>query len=322
MIKPKVAFCWEASCGGCEEAVLDLNEDILKVIEAVDIVFWPIALDFKYADIENMNDNEIDVSFISGAIRLNEQEETVRLLRKKSKLIIAFGSCAHLGGIPALANFWDRESILKKVYREAPSVINPEGKEPQVKTKTASGELELPEFYDTVKALNQVIDVDYYLPGCPPSPDLIMQTITAILENNLPPKGSVIGPAKTLCENCSRKDSKPDIMTLKEIKRPHEVIIDPEKCFLAQGLICLGPATRSGCGERCIKANMPCRGCFGPTDNVIDQGSKFLSALASIVDFNDEEEIKKVVDSVADMTGTFYRFTLASSLIKRKRRLK
>lgn len=320
MSNPKVAFYWGASCGGCEESIIDLNEDLLEVIDAVDIIFWPIALDFKYKDIEDLKDGEIAVSFINGAVRLGEQEEFAHLLRKKSKIVIAFGSCAHLGGIPGLANFHDKESIFKAVYKETPSVVNPDGKIPLERTETDEGELNLPKFYDTVKTLNQVIDVDYYIPGCPPPSDLVMQAVTAVLQNNLPPKGSVIGPAKSLCEDCSRRDSKPDKMAITEIKRLHEVIIDPEKCFLVQGLICLGPATRSGCGEKCIKGNMPCKGCFGPTDNVIDHGGKMLSALSSIVDTNNEEEIKKVIDSVADMAGTFYRFTLPSSLLKRKRK--
>lgn len=318
MSKPKVAFYWCASCGGCEETVIDLNEDILKVVEAVDIVFWPVALDFKYKDVEAMKDGEIAVSFINGAIRTEEQEDIANLLRKKSSLVVAFGSCAHLGGIPGLANFWDKETIFNKVYKKSPTLINPEDRVPQKKVKVDVGELELPEFFDTVKTLAQTIDVDYYLPGCPPPPDLIMQAVTAILEGKLPPKGTVLAPVKSLCEDCSRKDSKPEKMSISQIKRPHEVIMDPEKCFLDQGIICLGPATRSGCGEKCIKANMPCRGCFGPTDNVLDQGGKFLSAIASIIDTDDEEEIKNLTDSIVDVAGTFYRFSLPDSLLKRK----
>jgi len=73
--KPKVAFYWCASCGGCEETVVDLNADVLKVVDAVDIVLWPVALDFKRKDIEAMADGEIAVSFINGAVRLSEQQE-------------------------------------------------------------------------------------------------------------------------------------------------------------------------------------------------------------------------------------------------------
>jgi len=317
--KPKVAFYWCASCGGCEEAVIDLAEDILKVVEAVDIVFWPVAMDFKKKDVEAMDDGSIAVSFINGAVRLSEQEEMVKLLRKKSGLIVAFGSCSHLGGIPGLGNFWNKETIFNRAYHTTPSTDNPDRTVPLEKTEVDGKELTLPSFYDTVLTLDQVIDVDYYLPGCAPPKDLIMGAIQAILEGKLPPKGAVLSPNKSLCDDCDRNESKPEKLAIKEIKRPWEVELDPEECFLAQGIICMGPATRTGCGQRCIEANMPCRGCFGPTDQVYDQGAKFLSALASILDTNDEKEIEKLVDTIVDPAGTFYRFSLPSSILRRRR---
>jgi F420-non-reducing hydrogenase small subunit len=324
MAKPKVAFYWCASCGGCEETVVDLNENILKVADAVDIVLWPVALDFKRKDIEAMQDGEIAVSFINGAVRLEEQEEMVKLLRKKSGLVVAFGACAHLGGIPGLGNFYDRDSIFKYVYTESPTVDNPDKIFPQQKTQVKEGELTLPEFYNTVKTLDQTIDVDYYLPGCPPPPDLIMAAVTAILEGKLPEKGAVLAPNKALCDTCPRAESKPDKLAIEEVKRPWQIKMDPEKCFLAQGIFCMGPATRTGCGETCIKANQPCRGCFGPLDGVVDQGARALSMIASILGVEgeetmSEEEVKRLIDNIADPAGTVYRFGLASSLLRRKR---
>lgn len=324
MAKPKVAFYWCASCGGCEETVIDLNEDILKVADAVDIVLWPVALDFKRKDVEAMADGEIAVSFINGAVRTEEQEEMVKLLRAKSGLVVAFGSCAHLGGIPGLANFWNRETIFQRQYIEVPTMENPDGVTPKVKSTVDGFELTLPEFYDTVKTLDQTIDVDYYLPGCPPPPDLIMNAVTAILEGKLPEKGAVLAPNKAQCDTCPRKDSKPEKLSIKEIKRPWQIKIDPEKCFLDQGLICMGPATRSGCGETCIRANMPCRGCFGPVDGVIDQGAKGLSMIASILGIEEEEkmteeDVTRLIEGIADPAGTFYRFSLPASLLRRKR---
>jgi F420-non-reducing hydrogenase small subunit len=317
--KPKVAFYWCSSCGGCEESIVDLAEDILKVVEAVEIVFWPVALDFKKKDVEAMEDGSIAVSFINGAVRLSEQEEMVKLLRKKSGLIVAHGSCSHLGGIPGLGNFWNKATIFNRAYHTTPSTDNPDGTVPLEKVEVDGKELTLPSFYDTVYALDQVIDVDYYLPGCAPPRDLILNAVQAILEGKLPPKGAVLSPNKSLCEDCDRNESKPERLVISEIKRPWEVEIDPEKCFLAQGIICMGPATRTGCGERCIEANMPCRGCFGPTDQVYDQGAKFLSALASILDTDDEKEIEKIVDTIIDPAGTFYRFSLPHSILRRRR---
>lgn len=317
--KPKVAFYWCSSCGGCEESIVDLAEDILKVVEAVDIVFWPVAIDIKKKDVEAMEDGSIAVSFINGAIRLSEQEEMAKLLRKKSQLIVAHGSCSHMGGIPGLGNFWNKETIFRRAYHTTPSTDNPDGTVPLEKTVVDGKELTLPSFYDTVYSLDQVIDVDYYLPGCAPPRDLILNAVQAILEGKLPPKGSVLSPNKSLCDDCERNESKPEKLAIAEIKRPWEVEMDPEKCFLAQGVICMGPATRTGCGERCIEANMPCRGCFGPTDQVYDQGAKFLSALASILDTNDEKEIEKIVDTIIDPAGTFYRFSLPHSILRRRR---
>ena len=324
MAKPRVAFYWCASCGGCEEAVVDLNEDILQLADTVDIVFWPVALDFKQKDIEVMKDGGITVSFINGAVRLKEQEEMVRLLRQKSDLVVAFGACAHLGGIPGLGNFLDRDAIFQWVYQDAPSVINPEKIIPQAKTIEDSREFTLPEFYDTVSALDQVIPVDYYLPGCPPPPDLIMNAVNAVLTGQLPEKGAVLAPNIALCDTCPRRDSKPDKIVVKDIKRPWEIKIDPEQCFMVQGLFCYGPATRTGCGETCIRANMPCRGCFGPVDGVVDQGTKALAMFASILGVDEEgkmpdEDIRKLIDRFPDPAGTFYRFSLPTSLLKRKR---
>jgi F420-non-reducing hydrogenase small subunit len=314
--KPKVAFYWCSSCGGCEESIVDLAEDILKVVAAVDIVFWPVALDFKKKDVEAMPDKSIAVSFINGAVRLSEQEE---LLRRKSGLIVAHGTCAHMGGIPGLGNFWNKETIFRRAYLTTPSTDNRDKVVPLEKSVVDGKELTLPAFYDTVHSLNQVIDVDYFLPGCAPPRDLILNAVTAILEGKLPPKGAVLSPNKSLCDDCERNETKPEKMTIKEIKRPWEGLLDPKTCFLAQGVICMGPATRTGCGERCIEANMPCRGCFGPTDQVFDQGAKFLSAFSSIIETSDTAEIEKIVDTIVDPAGTFYRFSLPTSMLRRRR---
>ena len=323
MGKPKVAMYWCASCGGCEEAVVDLAEDLLTVTDAVDIVFWPVAMDFKKSDVEGYDDNYIDACFINGAIRTDEQKEMVELLRRKSKLVFAFGSCAHIGGIPGLANFSNGEDILNKIYTKMVSTVNPNKSIPKPETKVKEGVLKIPAFHDSVKTLDQTIDVDYYIPGCAPPPDIIMDGINAILKGQLPEKGAVLAPDKSLCDSCHLNDSKPDKLTIKDIKRPHEVEHDPDTCFLAEGILCMGPATRSGCGERCINANMPCRGCFGPTPKVRDQGAKVLTAIASIVGIDDEEiaeeeEVEKILDKIVDPGGLFYMYSLPASILRKR----
>jgi F420-non-reducing hydrogenase small subunit len=299
--------------------VVDLNEDILKVVDAVDIVLWPVALDYKRAHIEAMADGEIAVSFINGAVRLSEQEEWVELLRAKSGLVVAFGSCAHLGGIPGLGNVTDKEEIFERKYLSVPTVENPGGVFPQESSTVYGYTLELPRFYDTVKTLGQTIDVDYYLPGCPPPSSLVWDAVIAILEGRLPDKGAVLAPNKALCDTCQRNETKPDKFTVQGFKRVATSTPDPEECFLTQGYLCMGPATRAGCGERCINGNMPCRGCFGPPDGVLDQGAKFLSAVASVVDCSEQAKIEASMDAIVDPLGTFYRFSLPSSLLGRTR---
>lgn len=318
MGKPKVAFYWCASCGGCEETVVDLAEDILKVVEAVDIALWPVALDYKLKDVQAWKPGEVAVAFINGAIRLSEQEEWVKLLREKCSLIVAFGSCAHLGGVPGLANATNKSEIIANKYHRSPTIDNPDGIIPQEQVQTNGYELDLPEFWENAKTLDQVIDVDYYLPGCPPPTNLVAEAVNAILEGKLPPKGSVLAPEKALCESCDRNDSKPDDMTVPAFKRVSTNTPDPEKCFLADGFLCLGPATRSGCGEPCIKGNMPCRGCFGPTPDALDPGLKMLGAVASRGEGETEEAAKAWADSLVDPLGTFYRFSLPSSMLKRR----
>jgi F420-non-reducing hydrogenase small subunit len=318
-MKPKVAFYWCAACGGCEEAVVDLAEGILDVVAAVDIVLWPVALDFKKTDVEAMEDGSIAAAFINGAIRTSEQEEWAHLLRRKAQVVIAVGACAQMGGIPGLANFSNRAGVFQTVYQDSPSTVNAEGVIPETTHKENGFTVTLPRFFDTVKALHQVIDVDYFIPGCPPTPQLLADAVTALLAGKLPEKGAVLAPDQALCMDCPRKDTKPEKLAISEFKRPHEILIDQEKCLLAQGLLCLGPATRSGCGSRCIEGNMCCTGCFGPTSRVRDYGGKALSAIASAADSNDEDQIIRILAKIPDPAGTFYRYSLPVSELQRKR---
>jgi len=297
-------------------AVLDINERILDVAQIADIVLWPVAMDFKYHHIEALDDNSIDVCLWNGSVRNSEQEHVAKLLRAKSKVMVAFGSCAVSGGIPALANFINRDLAFERAYVEAPTNDNPNRVFPQTSTQVKEGTLELPEFWDTVLALGQVVPVEYYLPGCPPPVKLINQVVDALASGNLPPPGSVIASEKTLCDECPRVKKEKNI---NKVYRVHEIIPDPEKCLLEQGLICMGPATRGGCGASCILVNMPCRGCFGPPAGVYDQGAKMLSALASIYDAKNEGEIARMLGEVVDPAGTFYRFGMSTSMLVRKR---
>jgi len=317
--KQKVAILWLGSCGGCDETIVDINELILGVVNSVELVLWPVALDFKYHHIEKMADGEIALGIINGHVRNSEQAELAHLMRKKSQVILAFGACACFGGTPGLANLRSKEDIFNWVYREAPTVINPKGVYPQTKCNIDGKELTLPNMLESVYSLDQVIDVDYYLPGCPPPPYLVLKAFTAFLENTLPAKGSSLASHKALCDTCPLNASKPDKIALTEIKRIHEVEADPTKCFLSQGILCMGPATRSGCGETCININIPCRGCFGPIEMVEDSGAKYLSGLASMIDVDDEADLQNISTQVRDAMGYLYRFSLPISIMERKK---
>jgi len=328
MAKIRIAQYWGAGCGGCDVALLDIDEKILGVAEIADIAFWPIAVDTKLKDVEAMPDGYITATLYNGAVRNSENEYVAKLLRKKSAIIVSFGSCACYGGVPGLANLTTAKEVLEYVYTKTPSSDQRNSKDPvfpQHETHTKYGDLELPVLYDTVKTLDQVIDVDYYMPGCPPTTNLINQFL-GIVENYvkngvpLPPKGAMIASNKTLCDECTRKK------TVKQVDAIHgafEVDIDSQKCMLEQGVICLGPATRAGCGAKCLEGNQPCRGCMGPTDHVQDQGGSMLSALASIYKVQDkesqmsEEDILKIMTQVKDPMGTFYCYTMPKSIIKR-----
>jgi F420-non-reducing hydrogenase small subunit len=264
-----------------------------------------------------MKDGELTVSFINGAIRTSEQLEMAHLLRRKSYIVIAFGSCSHLGGIPGLANLYEPPAIFKSVYYEAPSNHNPDRVTPRTEFRASEGALTLPLFHDTVKTLDQVVAVDYYLPGCPPPVNLIQEALGAILQGALPAKGAVLAPDKALCDECKRRDSKPDKLMIPQFKRPHEFVAEQDKCLLAQGLLCMGPATRAGCRAACVDGNMPCTGCLGPTSRILDQGGKALSAVASIVDAVEEPQIDAILNGLVDPAGAFYRYSLPASLLHR-----
>lgn len=322
--KLKLAIARGATCSGCDVEIVDINEKLLDVIAIADIVYAAVIMDTKLKDVEGWDDDSIDITFHHGAIRDSENEHIARLFRKKSKILISFGSCSCYGGIPGLANVTNKDAIFSEAFKETPSTVNPDFTVPLPEWRDEAGhELTLPRFYDEVFALDDVVPVDYYLPGCPPLVSQINQAIDAIAGGQLPPKGAVLASEKTLCDECPRE--KPEKINIERIYRPHEVEIDPEKCFLEQGIICLGPATRAGCEAKCVQANMPCRGCLGATAAAIDQGGSMLSAITSIFGITNketqlsEDDIEKLVEQIRDPLGTFYRFSMPKSLLRKVR---
>jgi F420-non-reducing hydrogenase small subunit len=223
-----------------------------------------------------------------------------------------------MGGIPGLANLYTKEEIFKRVYEESESTQNPDRVRPQPEYEVKEGTLTLPAMYNDVRSLQQVIDVDYFIPGCPPQTERFVEVLTLIISGApLPPKGSVVGALeKSLCESCMREKTENKKIS-GSFKRQWEIEDDHKTCLLEQGVLCMGPATRGGCGARCISANKPCGGCYGPTIECEDPGAAMISAIASMIDADDPEAIEKVVETVTDPAGTFYRFSIPNSTLRR-----
>lgn len=320
--KPKFAMYWAASCGGCEIAVLNTHEKILDVDANFEIVFWPVAMDAKYKDVEAMEDGSILLTLFNGGIRNDENEHIARLLRKKSKILVAFGPCACEGCIPGLANLSPVGEIVQTAFHTI-TTDNPNEIYPRTSYDVPEGELRIPKLAPILLPLDRVVDVDYYMPGCPPEShqiaaviDLVIQVIHG--EAQLPPKGTVIGAGNsTVCDECPRARN---VKTIRAFRRIQDIApVDPALCILEQGVPCNGPATRSGCNALCPQAGAQCIGCYGPAEGVMDYGARLISAFASVIEANTPEEIEAILDGIPDPTGQAYRFNLAGSLLKAAR---
>ena len=241
------------------------------------------------------------------------------MLRDKSQILVAFGACACEGGIPGLGNLSSKQAILDTVFSTV-STDNPKDLRPQSNYKMSEGEIHIPAMFETVRALDQVVPVDYYMPGCPPESEQIAAVVGLILqalkgEAQLPPPGSVIGATNsTVCDECKRTRNEKSITG---IARMATFQPRPDQCLLEQGILCSGIATRGGCDARCPTANMPCVGCYGPAPEVVDQGARMMSAVASVIASKDPQEIDQMMDGIVDPVGTFYRFSLPHSLMRR-----
>ena len=278
----KVAEEWLNICGGCEVAILDLGEKLLEVLPSLEFVHMPVLMDHKYfgqtGELDELEIPEADVGMISGGIRNEKEKHVAEEMRKKCGTLIALGSCACFGGIPALANMYNLEELYDKVYRDSKT------------TESADTPSDgLPALTDRVYALSEVVDVDLQIPGCPMNPVIILEALSALLEGK-----PFELPERSVCDDCpTKREEKSDV----GLKRPlQDAEFVPEeyssmRCLNEQGVLCLGPVTRSGCGKqfsgeeivpRCIKGFMPCRGCFGPIREGANPLIDMMTALSSI----------------------------------------
>ncbi len=283
--KIKVAYAILTSCTGCKISFLDMHEKILGVLDKIDLVYSQMVMDYREVP------DDVDLIFIEGSVSTDEDLEQALELRKKAKYVVSTGACACFGGIPGMRNFYSVDEILEETYPVGDG------------ESTFKGPNEL---MPKVRSLPSVIKTDFNLPGCPPIPE----NFIAVIEN-YPNFDQIELPTKTLCAECSLKKVKllspiREFTSLK-INNPYELDEeDDDLCFLERGVLCMGVATRSGCGGRCVSVNVPCRGCFGPPpqEGSEDQGAGVISAISSILPTGR-------LLTKEDMLGLVYRFSLS-----------
>jgi len=291
----RVAEEWLATCGGCEVTVLDIGEPLLDLLPSLQFVHMPVIMDHKYYGQkggEEFHIPEAEVGIISGGIRNEENRKVAEEMRKRVNTLVAIGSCANFGGIPALGNMFTIQQIFDRVYRNTKSTDAAD-------TPAA----EIPPLTDRVYAVSEVVKVDVGLPGCPTTPEMVAEALTALLQGQ-----AFSIPERSVCDECPTKREKKAVGSIKRPLEPVEFAqgqaIDTVRCFMEQGYLCLGPVTRAGCGgsektPRCVKAHMTCRGCFGPIRAGANPMVDMMSALSSV-------GLKP--QDIADRMATFNRF--------------
>lgn len=319
--KIKTGFLLLGGCAGCEMSVVDLSEKLLDALDHVEVAFWaPTVADVKYDDLEKMEDGAIDVAFIDGMIRLDEHIHMAKIMRRKAKTLIAFGVCAALGGTAGMSSLHDKEDLFEKAFKNTPTTDNPDGVYPQPECLVdGKYDLTLPAYEDKVRTLSQIVEVDYFIGGCPPHPNHVGAAIAALVTGQLPEKGSWITAGKAVCDTCDRnpagKENESRVM-VNRVLRTVDGVPDNDTCLLQQGYICFGPITQGDCGGSCLNVNIPCRGCGGPIPGAEDYGAQALSTIGSIL--KDEDTTAQLMEKYPNLSKFFYRYALPSGILPRK----
>ncbi len=234
----KVAFLQNSDCWGCHQSLLNLHLGLLDILPALEIVYWPAVVDFKYDSLKARADGEILVGFVEGSLRTKHDIAQTKLLRQKSALIVAFGSCSCYGNVHGLANQWSKDNLVKRKFSDVESIADGSGGEPMVNT---------PGFADKIVPVDEIIKVDAYMSGCPPKPEAIVSAVAFLLGQKPFPMNDL-----AFCNDCSIKDN----------------------CLLDNDTLCFGPITSIGCSLKCTSDGNPCVGCFGPAKTVDSRADK------------------------------------------------
>lgn len=237
-------------CAGCVSSFLNAGEALLQILsEDFEIVYSPTFVDLKEIP-------QVDLTIVEGGVRTESDEELIREVRAKSKILVALGMCATHGGITSLGNMLS----LKKLLHKEHSLL-----------KSAK----LPELKDLMYPVCQFVDVDYYVPGCPPMPLLIIHTLKSIVSGRAPLRHQSV-----VCAECHRKIVPAKVDKLYGI---YEKEASHELCLVSQGFVCLGSLTRDGCGAPCPRADFTCFGCRGPPDSLLYRSRDMYALLVKVL---------------------------------------
>jgi len=289
--RPTAAILPLQGCFGCHVNILDLHEKLADLLNVVDVRFSYLM------DIKQMP--EVEIGIVEGAVCNVENEERLKAFRAKCKKLVTLGTCSSFGGLPGLRNLYSANEVIARAYGTA---------------ARADVDLGLPDskyvpaLCPAVRAVSAVVPVEGAIPGCPPPPSLVLTSLSRLVE------GTSLGlPTHNLCFECKRRHKNmlisqrafvaPEVVAPMELER-----IDPNACFLEQGVLCMGIATREGCGARCTSDNAPCQGCLGPPPASEEIGAKWMDALASLLPGG-------ALRFRNDIVGNAYRYTLPTSIM-------
>jgi NAD-reducing hydrogenase small subunit len=168
--KPRFATVWLAGCSGCHMSFLDLDERLIDLAGLVDICYSPIV------DVKEFPEN-VDIALVEGAVANEDNLREIRRIRERSKVLVAFGDCAVTGNVTALRNLFRLEDVLDRSYKENSAVIS---------GLPLGGDGIVPKLLDRVRRIEDVVKVDYFLPGCPPTADAIYAFVTQLVAGQAP----------------------------------------------------------------------------------------------------------------------------------------
>jgi F420-non-reducing hydrogenase small subunit len=283
-----VAFMQLSSCWGCHQSLLNAHLGLLPILPELNIVYWPAVIDMKHASLEERKDGSIVVGFIEGVARTKQDTENVKLMRKKCKIIVCIGACACYGSVKGLANLFDKEELIKRKFEETEAITDKNPKEPTQ---------HVPGFEDFIINVKDLIDVEVFIPGCPPTTENIIAAISYLL--TLVGKGpESLDKAKTVCSNCE---------------------LYKEGCLLDKGTLCYGPITAAGCELMCPHQNDVCFGCFKPSSKPDAKAKTLKKMLSELDELNSEvgASLQHFLDlylGVANITNFYFRGDLLQRL--------